>query len=142
MEHNKDNNKSKFYYKEDIDLGITAFEIFYEKGNKNSEEVLKEIYLTVVTKIENQRKQVANEIYKKEWSELSVFRNEGINEKTLKSYNEGRKLFGQKTVSEIEIKDRMWRFENYSKTGNVDYYLKSRKLELIKPYFKMPKVLF
>ena len=142
MEHNKDNNKSRFYYKEDIDLGITAFEIFYEKGNKNSEEVLKEIYLTVVTKIENQREQVANEIYKKEWSELSVFRNEGINEKTLKSYNEGRKLFGQKTVSEIEIKDRMWIFENYSKTGNVDYYLKSRKLELIKPYFKMPKVLF
>ena len=142
MEHNKDNNKSKFYYKEDIDLGITAFEIFYEKGNKNSEEVLKEIYLTVVTKIENQREQVANEIYKKEWSELSVFRNEGINEKTLKSYNEGRKLFGQKTVSEIEIKDRMWRFENYSKTGNVAYHLNSRKLELIKPYFKMPKVLF
>ena len=131
MEHNKDNNKSRFYYKEDIDLGITAFEIFYEKGNKNSEEVLKEIYLTVVTKIENQREQVANEIYKKEWSELSVFRNEGINEKTLKSYNEGRKLFGQKTVSEIEIKDRMWIFENYSKTGNVDYYLKSRSLERI-----------
>ena len=125
-----------------IDLGITAFEIFYEKGNKNGEEVLKEIYLTAVTKIENRRKQVANEIYRNEWSELSIFRDEGVNERTLKIYNEGRKLFGQKTVSEVEIKDRMWRFENYSKTGNVDYYLKSRKLELVKPYFKMPKVGF
>lgn len=44
-------------------------------------------------------------------------------------------------MSEKEIRDKIWRLNNYMKTENPDYFLKPRRLETIKPYYKLPKIL-
>ena len=117
-----------------ISSGGSVAKIIYDaKDIIMDDNTRKELYKLTVAKIELERSRVAADIYSKEYHEFyELFSSNGtlyFSERQMKAYNAGRKIFGKSVLSEKEIKDRIWRLNNYMSSGNPDYYLEPRSLE-------------